>query len=47
MAWVGRHLKDLLVPTPCHGQGCTCSASIFNSAGIQLAREGKKKYPCP
>jgi len=21
MAWVGRDLKDHLVPTPCHGQG--------------------------
>ena len=22
MAWVGRDLRDLLVPTPCLGQGC-------------------------
>jgi len=22
MAWVGKDLKDNVVPTPCHGQGC-------------------------
>ena len=22
MRWVGRDLKDDIVPTPCHGQGC-------------------------
>ena len=43
MVWVGRELKDLLVPTPCHGQGhlpLDQAAESPVQPGLEHFREG-------